>query len=502
MNTPAAFDQLCQLSREIALLVSVDALLGWDERTKIPAKAGSYRAQQMEMMASLIHQKRTNPRLEELLEEIQGSDFSPEPGSDHQSVVHNLGRSIKRAKSIPAELVSELARQTVLGQQTWSEARKNNRFADFMPVLKSIVELKREEAQAVGFQEHIYDALLDEYEPGAKTGEIRSVLGNLKDQLVPLIQKVADSKPVSVDCIKGHFPVAAQREFATMAAAEIGFDFDRGRLDVTDHPFCTELGPEDCRITTRYDESYFNSAFFGVLHEAGHGIYEQGLRSSWYGLPPGSYCSLGIHESQSRLWENLVGRSRGFWDRMFPKAKKIFPTAFGGIEYGEFFHAIGAISPSLIRVEADEATYNLHIVIRFELELALISGDLQVEDLPGAWKEKYQEFLGISPETDADGCMQDVHWSAGLFGYFATYSLGNIYGSQLFCAAQKELGDLEEQFRQGEFSPLRNWLQTNIYDFGQNFSAGDLVRNATGDPLDSSALIKHLSCKIDSIDNQ
>ncbi|MEX0977907.1 MAG: carboxypeptidase M32 [Pirellulales bacterium] len=273
-------------------------------------------------------------------------------------------------------------------------------------------------------------------------------------------------------------------------------DFRRGRLDVTAHPFCTELGPNDCRITTRYDEHFFNGAFFGTLHEAGHGIYDQGLRTDWYGLPPGEYVSLGIHESQSRLWENLVGRSRAFWQHFFPALQQAFPAALSGVSLDGFYFAINDVRPSLVRVEADEATYNLHILVRFELEQALLKGDLPVSDLPGAWNEKYHQYLGIRPDSDSDGVLQDVHWSAGLVGYFPTYSLGNLYASQFFEQAEKDLGALAPQFARGEFAPLRRWLTENIHRHGRCFSAAELVQRITGKPLSHAPLIAHLRKKL------
>jgi carboxypeptidase Taq len=284
-----------------------------------------------------------------------------------------------------------------------------------------------------------------------------------------------------------------------LAAAKIGFDFERGRLDTTHHPFCTEIGPHDCRILTRYDEHFFSSAFFGTLHEAGHGIYEQGLRTEFYGLPPGQYCSLGLHESQSRLWENLVGRSLGFWRHFWPETSRLFAESLQSVTIEEFWRAINYSAPSLIRVEADEATYNLHIALRFELESALINGDLDVRDLPTAWSDKYQQYLGLRPGDDAEGVLQDIHWSAGLFGYFPTYTLGNLYASQLFEAAEQALGPLEPQFAQGEFAPLLNWLRRNVHHRGQTNTAAEIVAEASGLPASQSALAKHLNRKFASV---
>ena len=286
-----------------------------------------------------------------------------------------------------------------------------------------------------------------------------------------------------------------QKIFAQQAAESIGYDFDRGRLDVSVHPFTVGLGPHDCRITTRYDGQFFNAAFFAVMHEAGHGLYEQGLPPEHYGLPLGEVTSLGIHESQSRMWENMVGRSRAFWSHFFPKAQALFPLALGHVSLDEFYFAINEVRPSLIRVEADEVTYNLHILIRFELELALIEGDLQAADLPGAWNEKYQKYLGLTPPNDAQGVLQDMHWSGGLIGYFPTYALGNLYAAQFFAQARSDLGDLDAMFREGEFLPLRQWLREKIHSQGHRYTAAELVRSITGRPLSHEPLMAHLKQK-------
>jgi carboxypeptidase Taq len=319
----------------------------------------------------------------------------------------------------------------------------------------------------------------------------------LKEELVPLIQSIQQSgrKPETA-ILRRHFPIDRQRDFATRAATRIGFDFQRGRLDETAHPFCTEIGPDDVRITTRYDEQCFSPAFFGTLHEAGHGIYEQGLRSEQYGLPPGEFCSLGIHESQSRLWENLVGRSTGFWNHCYAEAQQQFDAALSDVSGTEFYKAINHVTPSLIRVEADEATYNLHIIIRFEIEQEIINGDLQADDVRDAWNARYRELLGVVPESDADGVLQDVHWSAGLIGYFPTYALGNLYASQFFEAAENELGNLDTMFSEGEFLPLKDWLKENIHQLGKRYRADELGELVSGSPLSHSPLMRHLQRKL------
>ncbi len=320
----------------------------------------------------------------------------------------------------------------------------------------------------MGYADCPYDALLDDFEPDELTANVRRVLADLREQLVPLVAAIgASSRRPNGEIFKRSFPVDRQEAFGKQAATAIGFDFSAGRVDVTAHPFCTTLGPRDCRITTRYHEDYFPAAFFGTLHESGHGMYEQGLPPEKYGLPTGEAISLGVHESQSRMWENLVGRSLSFWKHFYPEAQKQFPQVLNDVSLEDFYFAVNNVRPSLIRIEADEATYNLHILIRFELEQDLLDGKLSAADAPEAWHEKYRKYLGVSSPTDADGVLQDVHWSAGLIGYFPTYSLGNLYAAQYFEQARKDLGDLDAMFARGEFQPLLAWLRENIHRHGQ-----------------------------------
>jgi len=497
---PATFDQLCQHARETAMLTSIDSLLNWDERTYMPLEAGPYRAEQITLLSGVIHKRRTDPRIGQWLDELFDSDAARDRHSDPGATIHELKREYDKRIKLPQALVEELARTAVLGQQAWVKARQENDFASFAPLLEKMYELKREEAQALGYSEHPYDALLDDFEPGARTAQVAQALAGLRTELVPLVKAIGEAKRrPNVDILKRAFPAALQEQFGKQAAAAIGFDFQRGRLDVTHHPFCSGVGPHDCRITTRYDERFFPSSFFGILHEAGHGIYDQGLRPDWFGLPPGSYVSLGIHESQSRMWENAVGRSRPFWQHFFPTLQRLCSSAFGDVPLDDFYFAINSVQPSLIRVEADEATYNLHIIIRFELEQALITDDLQVADLPGAWKQKYREYLGIEPPNDADGCLQDIHWSAGLIGYFPTYSLGNLYAAQFFEKADRDLGGLSAMFARGEFSPLREWLREKIHARGQCYKASELGELVTGQPLGHAALMRYLRGKLEPI---
>ena len=491
-----SFQQLCDYGRETALLQSVAHLIEWDEQTLMPPDEGAYRAEQVAYLQGAIHRRWTDPRLGDLLAQLADSPLAADRHSDAGATIHHLRRERDKRVKLPQSLVEELARTASLGQQRWIEARKQNDFASFAPVLEKVFHLKRQEADALGYAEVPYDALLDHFEPDALTSNVAEVLGALRDLLVPLVAEIAaGGREPKREILARNFPVDVQRQFGRRAAEQIGFDFRAGRLDESAHPFCSGMGPRDCRITTRYDANFFPGAFFGILHEAGHGLYEQGQRTDWFGLPPGEDVSLGIHESQSRMWENLVGRSRAFWQYYYDDAQRAFPEALGGVPLDDFYFAVNDVRPSLIRVEADEATYNLHILIRFELEQDVLHGQLAAGDLPGAWNEKYRRYLGIEPPTDSDGVMQDVHWSAALVGYFPTYSLGNLYASQLFEQAEADLGSLADQFRRGEFTPLRDWLGEKIHRPGRCYSATELVHRVTGGPLTHEALLRHLRGK-------
>ncbi len=490
------FEQLCQYQRETKILQSISALLDWDQQTGMPVAASPYRSQQSAWLAERIHQRQTATQMGQWLNELADTDLAADPFGVSGSTIRVLKHEFDKKSRLPSGLVRDQAVAHSLGQQIWVTARRENDFNRFAPQLEKIVRLKREEAQATATGDCLYDALLDDYEPGARTDDVITVLDDLKRELIPLVDAVTRDNPGDrAEVLRRHYPASAQREFARQVSAAAGFDYQRGRLDTAAHPFCTEMGPDDVRLTTRFNENWFSGAFFGTLHETGHGLYEQGLPAEHYGLPPGTCCSLGIHESQSRLWENLVGRSRGFWEHFLPLAACSFPAALGGTTVDEFYTAVNQIQPSLIRVEADEMTYNLHIVIRVELEIALLNDELQVADLPGAWNERYQKYLGRVPDRVADGVLQDIHWSAGLFGYFSTYTLGNIFASQLFEAAGRALGDLENQFARGEFAPLLNWLRQHVHAAGACCPSGELMQRAAGSPLDLQPLVTHLSDK-------
>jgi carboxypeptidase Taq len=490
-----ACTELIRRTREANLLASCGSLLGWDESTYMPRRGSSFRGEQMGLLARLGHEMATAPLLGELLAQVEASDLVSDPEGDAAANVREIRRGYDRAVKVPADLVEELARVTTHAQQVWRDARKANDFSAFRPPLETILGLLRRKADAIGYRESRYDALLDEYEPGATSAEITRTFAALRQDLVPLISAIASSprKPRR-DVLERDFPVDRQRLFGEGAAAAVGFDFDAGRLDDTTHPFCSGIGPGDCRLTSRYNPRFFNEGFFGILHEAGHGIYEQGLAPEHAGTPLGTACSLGIHESQSRLWENQVGRGRPFWEHFLPRARQTF-SSLRDVSLDDWLFAINDVRPSFIRVEADEATYNLHVILRFEIEQDLISGNLPVSDLPAAWNEKFFQVLGLKVPSDAQGCLQDPHWSFGGLGYFPTYTLGNLYAAQFMDAARRDLPGLEGDFRKGDFSRLKAWLNDKVHKPGQRWRANDLCRKVTGGPLTHEPLIRSLRDK-------
>jgi carboxypeptidase Taq len=415
---------------------------------------------------------------------------------DAAANVRETRRQYDRATKLPAALVEEMAKTEVLAQQAWAEARKKNDFPAFAPWLEKWIGLKRQQANCYGYTGHIYNALLEDFEPGETAENLSNVFEGLRGPLVELIGKIVSSgRKAPVEILERHYPAEAQAKLAREAAAAVGFDFDAGRLDVSVHPFCSGIGPGDTRMTTRYDEKYFGDAFFGVLHETGHGLYDQGLPAEHFGTPLGEAISLGIHESQSRMWENLVGRSRAFWRFFMPRAREIFGATITGVTEEQWYFAVNDVRPSLIRTESDETTYNLHILLRFELEKSLLTGDLKVPDLPRAWNERMKKYLGIEVPDDARGCLQDIHWSGGAMGYFPTYTLGNLYAAQFFDQAKKDLGDLEAQIACGQFVPLLGWLRGKIHSQGKRHRATELVKRVTGKPLSAGPLLEHLRRK-------
>jgi len=482
-------------ARRTAVLASVESLLGWDEQTMLPPAGGAYRADQAAAVASLVHASRTEPeqrdRLERLAASMEGGkgDWSDEERVTVLRLLSDLHKQLR----LPARLVEEIARACIDGQQAWVEARRHSDWKGFAPHLDRLVRLKREQATCQSPDLDPYDALLDDYEPGARSSDVSALFDRLRPGIVALVRACRGSScPPRDDLLRQHFPRAAQESFVRMVAENIGFDFARGRIDTAEHPFCSTAGPHDCRLTTRWDESYLPTALFGVLHEAGHGLYEQGLRSDAFGLPGGEAASLGVHESQSRLWENLVGRSLPFWEWCLPEARRMFPAALSDASPEAVQRSLLVVRPSLIRVEADEVTYNLHIMLRFDLERALIRGELAVADLPAAWDDRFEQDFGIRPATAAEGVLQDIHWSAGLIGYFPTYTLGNVYSAQMMAAVETDLPDLPAAIAAGRFGPLLNWLRVRVHEHGRLIDPGPLVSRATGRPVSERWLVESL----------
>jgi carboxypeptidase Taq len=495
------YAELTQELKKTATLASVSAVLGWDEQTYMPHGGAEHRANQLGMLAGMTHERATAPRIGDLLNQLASSELVAISDSPEAANIREAKRDFDRQTKLPRRLVEELSRVTTLGQHAWVEARKQSNFGHFLPWLEKIVALKREEAQTVGYGQGVpYDALLDEFEPGATAAEITALFTPLRDALVPLIARIRDTKKLApVEILERNYPVEAQKSFSKYAAQKIGFSFEDGRLDETAHPFCSGFGPGDCRLTTRYNAHHFPGAFFGTLHESGHGIYEQGLPKEAFGTPLGGATSLGIHESQSRLWENFVGRSREFWKYFFSPAQAVFPEALGQTKLDDFYWAINDVRPSFIRVEADEATYNLHIMLRFELEKPLVSGDLKPADVPSVWNETFTRYFGITPPNDAQGCLQDIHWSFGGIGYFPTYTLGNMYAAQFFEAAQRDIGNVRNLLAAGDFMPLKEWLNKKIHVHGKRYRAQRLAEMVTGQKLSSEPLVRHLVTKYEEL---
>jgi carboxypeptidase Taq len=494
VNPDQAYVELIRLSREETVLSSCLDVLQWDEEVCMPRGGVEHRAEQMALLAGLAHDRGTNPRYDELLGAIEGSALVADPESPQAVNVRELRRGYDRERRLPRGLVEESARVTAVASQAWSDARKRDEFKAFAPWLDRIFALAREEADAVGYVGARYDALPDYYEPGMTSDRLADLFARLRADLVPLVDSLrGEPAPAPRHVLAREFPLERQRLFVEGVAAALGFDLECGRLDVGSHPFCTSIGPGDVRIALRYYPRNFARGFFALLHEVGHALYDQGLDPAHYGTPMGEAASLGLHESQSRLWENLVGRSEGFWRHFYPQLRSAFHEALHDISLEAFRRVTNHVAPSIIRVQADEVTYDLHIMIRFELEHALLGGDLRAADLPAAWAERYRQYLGLAPSNDRSGCLQDGHWSEGLIGYFPTYTLGNVYAAQLFAAAERAVGPLEEAFAAGDFRTLRGWLAEHVHRHGQRYSVAELIERATGSAPDPAALTASLS---------
>jgi len=492
-----AYDELKDLQHAVKVLQSVSSLLHWDQETQLPDDGTEARAEQSSIMSGIIHDRATDERIGTLISECERNGFAPD--SIEAANVREWRRDYDRARKLPKAHVEELSRTQSISQHEWAKARANSDFPHFAPHLKKMLDLMRKTAEYYGWPEdgEPYDALLEDYEPGARTKEIEDVFGPLRDRLSGFIREVENAPRKPDDSIhKRNVPREQQEAFVRFVSEAIGFRYTRGRLDVATHPFCSGIAPGDTRLTTRFHDDNVMDALSSTMHEAGHGIYEQNLRDDAWGTPCGDSVSLGIHESQSRGWENFVGRSRAFWEWCLPHAKKYMPDAMADQTVDSIYAAQNIVKPSYIRVEADETTYNLHIMLRFELERAMIRGEVEVNDIPKLWNERFKDYLGFEVDKDSNGCLQDVHWSFGLMGYFPTYTLGNLYAAQFFEAAREQLGDLDAMYRKGEFEPLREWLTKNIHEHGRRYKATDLCERVTGRPVSSEPLLSYLEEKI------
>ena len=485
---------------EVSHLYAILRLMEWDQEVNMPPKGADARATATSYLSTIAHNKFVALDDDGLLSKLKKDFDQGKLKGDESVIVAEVWRDYSREKKIPAEFVKEASEVYAKSQTVWIEARKKNNFALWQPWLEKVVKLKQQEAKFVGYQTTAYDALLDSYEPGLTTTEATKVLSDLKDFLIPFLQEIKKSK-LKIDLKRtwGKFPLDKQIAFNEFVAHKLGFDPEGGRLDKSVHPFSTNFHPSDIRMTTRYEEKDVLYSIGSTIHETGHSLYEQNLPAEHFGTPLAEAISLGIHESQSRLWENNIGKSLSFWQYFYPRLQKEFPTPFKKLPLPEFYQIINKVTPSLIRTEADEMTYNLHIILRFELERDLINGKIKVKDLPKLWANKMQGYLGIKVPKDSLGVLQDVHWSAGLIGYFPTYSLGNLYAAQFFAKMKKDLPNLEQKIKQGDFSTINNWLKKNIHQHGKTYRAQDLVKKVTGQDLDSHFFTDYLTQKYRSI---
>lgn len=487
-----SYEQFLSLARELSDLGHAQTLLSWDQETYMPRKAAQQRASSLGAIAGVLHERLVSPKLVGLVAELSERGLEGDGGVN----VRELKREQDRAVNVPQDLVVKLTETESLAHAAWVEARDKSEFDLFRPWLDKILELKREVAHLVGFEGSIYNAFLDEYEPDAKVEDVAPVLEDFGRRLVPLVEGIGRTGNDPGRVLRGkEFPVPQQEAFGVRVLGDLGFDMEAGRLDVSVHPFCTSMSASDVRLTTRYGTDEFTQSLFGIIHECGHGLYEQGLPAEAVGTPLCNAVSLGIHESQSRLWENMVGRSREFWEHFLPLLRDVFPDQLRDIDLESFYAAVNHVEPSTIRVEADEVTYNLHILLRTELEIGMVEGEIATADLPSVWNQRMEQYLGICPPTDAEGVLQDVHWSFGGIGYFPTYALGNLYAAQLFDAAKRQIPGLMEDVGGGSFDGLLAWLRQQVHERGARLRAGELIEAISGQRLQSSFLMDYLETK-------
>lgn len=482
------YEELHVHLRRVHTLSTVAELLGWDEQVNLPSGSAALRAEQHAAMAEILHAAAAAQRAGELIGGLEAAGGLDEA---QQAVVRHARRDYDRATKLPREFVQAKAAQASAGYHAWAAARKNNDFASYAPVLEKNLEFARREAEYLGKGDAPYDAMLDTHDPGLTAATVERLFGELRRGLVPLVREVTAAAARGAKPKLGRIMPAAQEALLREVTTAVGFDYRHGRIDVSLHPFCSGTG-EDIRMTTRYRPDEPLGSLFGAIHETGHGMYEQGLPAADRGTALGMHAGMAVHESQSRIWENQVGRSRGFWRHFEPRLRAAAPEAVAGVTSEDLYRAINAVAPTLIRVESDEVTYNLHIILRFELEQALFAGTLAVKELPGAWAEKCEQLLGLRPGTDREGVLQDIHWSGGAFGYFPSYCLGNMIAAQLWYQAVGERPGLEEDFARGDFAWMLGWLRRNVHSQGRRYGAPELVRRVTGQELSPKSLLRYL----------
>ncbi|UCC85721.1 MAG: carboxypeptidase M32 [Anaerolineales bacterium] len=485
---------------EIHDLNKAVALLGWDQQTYMPRGGAPARAEQLATLQKTAHNWFIADEIGALIETLDGSESEWDYDSDEASLVRVIARDYAKARKIPGELVAEFARVTTLAYEAWTKARRQSDFSIFQPHLEKIVELNVRLAETLGYEDRIYDPLLDQFEPEMKTSQVEAIFDDLKAELLPLVRTISkQTDAVDDSVLRRPYDGEKQWSFGLEVIKDFGFDLTRGRQDESVHPFTTSFSISDVRLTTRVDPNYLPTALFGTLHECGHGLYEQGINLGLERTFLDDGVSLGIHESQSRLWENLVGRSREFWSCYFSRLQTFFPHQLAEVDAESFYRAINRVEPSFIRVEADEVTYNLHIMLRFELENEMLEGKLRIADLPEAWNAKMETYLGIVPPDHAKGVLQDVHWSNGMLGYFPTYALGNLISVQLFDRIQADIPSLRDQIATGTFDELLSWLRENVHHHGRKYIPDELVRRVTGNSLTATNYIAYIRAKYSEI---
>lgn len=496
MDAKTALAELHQKDREAVRLAQAVAVLEWDQETQLPGGGVEDRAEQLALLESLHHQRITDPRIGELL---QAAGDANGLEANEAAFVREKRREYDQQTKLPEDLVARKAEARSLGQATWASARKANDFAAFAPRLETLVDLARETADLLGYQEVRYDALLDQFEPYMRASQVTPIFAELRSGLVELLGRIKARPQVDTEFLGVEFDVERQEAFSRRILEILNYPADRGRLDRSTHPFSTKLGSHDVRVTSRYEADNVLSSVFSTIHELGHGHYELGIAPELHGSVLDSGTSLAVHESQSRHWENMIGRSRQFWQFALPLMQEFFPAQLQGVDVDRMWRAANRVQPSFIRVDADEVTYSLHVILRFELEQALIAGEIQVRDLPEAWRAKSKDLLGIVPETDALGVLQDVHWSAGLFGYFPTYALGNLYAAHFLGAMQRDLGDIWAGVAHGKTDHILSWLHDHIHRHGMAKTANELLTDITGDELSPRPFLEYLNTKYSAV---